>query len=213
MQPYPPMPAPQRPRPASATVFGILNILFSVLGLCGAVVTASSCVVGPQAVAQNQQILIEPPGPGLRAFQLATTVVGVVFVVVQFAAGIALLNLRDWGRRATLLCGIYGIIAQIVGLVVAVAFVWIPMFERLGNFGEGPQRAVTIVALVFGIGASLLGFIFPICQIYFMSRPRLRAELTGEYSPMASYGSPYTPQNYIPPAQSSNPFQPPGNRG
>ena len=97
-------------RPTSATVFGILNLIFSALGLCGTGFGIFSLLVfqnpemgGGAQVPLTLELMRE--NPAYQAFTFVSIGLGAVSAILLAVSGIGLLKLRPWGRT---LCIVYG---------------------------------------------------------------------------------------------------------
>jgi hypothetical protein len=161
-----------RERPTSVTVFGIVNIVFAVLGLFGLLATIALFSLTSGSNNPVVQIIREKP---IYATWLKLTIpLGVLSCAVLLAAGIGLLFLKDWGRRASIGYAVYAIVIGLISIVMNFIFLFPPMLEQVGR-KQGPEAAGAIGGAV---GASLGGFfglIYPILLLIFMTRPKVRA--------------------------------------
>ncbi|MHC5033917.1 MAG: hypothetical protein ACYTFZ_02625 [Planctomycetota bacterium] len=156
-------------RPTSVTVFGVLNVVFSILALLGILMAALFVAVGSapgrfggSAVAAMQS------HPVLRVWAIVSLPLGLVAAIVLFAAGIGLLLLKPWARVASIGYGIYAIIMAITGVVLNVTIA-VPLMARTpasGPGGEVAAMAGTIGAVIGGI----ISLIYPTLLIVFMTR-------------------------------------------
>ena len=172
-----PTPAGPTTKPVSATVFGILNILFGVLGVCGI-----GFSVAVFFMPQNPQF----PNPALEAMQgdgpyslfLKVAIgIGSIFVVVLILSGVGLLKGRMWGRTLAIVYSVYAIISAVVGGVVNYFLLWGPMLQDAGPAAPGPENAAAIGGAIGGIGGTCVGMIFPIVLLIFMLRPKFKSAL------------------------------------
>ena len=165
-------------RPTSVTVFGILNLVFAVLGLCGVglgvfgLAVASTLPAGEGPPNLQREALQEP---GYQAFTYASIGLGALASIVLAIAGVGLLKLKSWGRSLSLGYAAYSIVMQIVGVVVSYIFVIQPAVA-LAEQGNDPQAQTQMFAAIFG-GAvgGCLGLIYPFLLAFFMFRPTVKS--------------------------------------
>jgi hypothetical protein len=166
-------------RPASATAFGVLNLVFAGLGLCGMCFTAIP-FLGLEGMPD------QPPNPvlelieqdqGYRTFMLVSIALGFVATVVLAISGIGLLMMRNWGRQLAIGYGVYGILSGLVGM--AITWIWLlgPLLEQANRAGPGPEQAAAIGGIVGGVVGGCFGMAYPIILLVFMLRPSLARAL------------------------------------
>lgn len=185
-------------RPTSVTVFGVLNLVFSVLGLVGIAFSALVLFAIPQQAA----IAVNSVPDGWMIFSLAW---GVLAAIVLFVSGIGLLLLRPWGRLAAIGYSIAAIAMSAAGLVVHWLFVVRPVFAAFNGPGETvPPEAVG--AAIGGLFGGCIGPIYPVLLWYFMTRPGVAAAFGG--IPVAGAESPWAPTTPGPEGMrdASNPY-------
>ena len=166
-------------RPTSVTVFGILNLVFAALGLCG----VAFGVMGLAVMANLPANADMPPNPQMDALQnpaymaysYASIGLGALASIVLAIAGIGLLKLKSWGRSLSLGYAAYAIVMQIVGLVVTYIFLIQPAMA-LAEQGNDPQAQGQMVGTIVGgaIGGCF-GLVYPILLAFFMFRPNVKA--------------------------------------
>jgi hypothetical protein len=166
-------------RPTSVTVFGILNLVFAALGLCG----VAFGVMGLAVMANLPEGADMPPNPqmdalqnpGYQAFTYASIGLGFVATIVLAIAGIGLLKLKSWGRSLSLGYAAYAIVMLIAGLVVSYIFIVQPAVA-LAEQGNDPQdQQQMVIQLVTFTAQGCLGFIYPFLLAFFMFRPNVKA--------------------------------------
>lgn len=180
--PPPPPPLAPRGRPAAIVVFGILNLVFGTLGVCG---TAASSAMLFIDIPRNPAI----PNPALdliqsnatyRLFVQVMMTLGTIFAVVLVVAGIGLLLSKTWGRTLSIVYGWYAILGIIIGMIAHWVFLMQPllvdMWQVDGN--SGPNTAA-FVGIFGGLVGGCLGLIYPVVLLVFMYRPALRDALAG----------------------------------
>jgi len=87
-------------RPASVTVFGILNLVFGALGLCGTVASAAMLFLMPQNPNMPNPVLeLMAENPAFRLFnQVATGLAFIAAIVLQNGRRIVTGNPRHFQR-------------------------------------------------------------------------------------------------------------------
>lgn len=159
-------------RPTSITVFGILNIVFAVLGVFG--VLATVALFASAATGHNPVIRLMRENPGYAAFLKVTIPLGLIAAVVLLAAGIGLLLLKPWARVTSIGYAIYTIAMGIIGMAVNVVFVVRPLLAEAAQ-AQGPEAAGAIGGAIGGSIGGCLGLIYPILLLVFMTRPKVAA--------------------------------------
>lgn len=162
-------------KPAAILVFGILHLIFGVLGLCGlgtSIVQVMTVANVPGAQMDNP-ILDDRIGYLWTLFSIA---IGTVTTFLLLAAGVLLLTDKELGRVLTIIYGWISIGFGVVGLVV-LAIVFLGMASNADAIGEEQEKVVLLVAAVFGTCMSIIGMIYPGLAIYFMSRENVKQYL------------------------------------
>jgi hypothetical protein len=160
-------------RPKSVTVFGILNIVFAGLGLCG--MAFSVMLFLPSAAASNNPVVqIIQSSPAYAAWMKISIVLGFVVVVALLAAGIGLLNLKPWARTLSIIYAVYAIVMVLVSDVVNYIFLIQPMLQK-AHSEQGPEAAGAIGGAIGGMFGGCFGLIYPILLLIFMTRPHVVA--------------------------------------
>ena len=166
-------------RPTSATVFGILNILFSVLGFLGTAYSAFVYLAAsdPINAAVNPFDALEL-SPLMATWLKAATILGFFANVVLLAAGVGLLMMRGWGRMLSLVYAVYAIVGTVIGMAMNWFFIVVPALNSMDD-GRGPGP-VLIGAAIGGVLGGCVSLIYPALLWYFMTRPRLVAAFAGQ---------------------------------
>lgn len=197
-------------RPASVTVFGILNILFGILGVFGTLATLLAQAALNTDTGQRNPLWSNQPV--MEAWMHISLVLGSIFTVVLIIAGIGLLRLRPWGRRCSIIYAAYAILSSALGTVFMLMFVLLPMWDQMGAGQSPAQRAGLLGGMFGGLIGGLIGCIYPALLWYFMCRPHVRAAFAGTWAgpeaddPEFSLGE-RTPMLDVP--VSSNPYATP----
>jgi hypothetical protein len=168
-------------RPVSVTVFGILNIVFAGLGLCGTLLGGLFLAAKP-GPAQNPMVRIMEGDPFYATWVKISIPLSLLGCGALLAAGIGLLLLKEWGRKLTLGYAVYAIALGLVNLVIHFVFVVRPLMEEAGR-QQGPEAFAAIGGAVGGILGGCLGFVYQFLLLYFMTRPNVIAAFRGPAGP------------------------------
>jgi hypothetical protein len=158
----PSLPPGASPRPTAATVFGVLNMVFAALGLCGLLMSAA-----------------------VWTFTIVSLGLGFVATIVLAISGIGLLQLRPWGRYLAIGYSLFAIIQAVVGTIVNWVFLVAPMMERAGEAGVQGQAAMG--AAIGGVLGGCIGLIYPVLLLIFMYRPNMIAAFHPQQASKLSY--------------------------
>ena len=172
-------------RPTSVTVFGILNIVFSVFGMCGLALTLAQPTIQQafqDAVKDAGQEVKEDPlqkavaaDPNLKLLQKITTGSNVVSTLVLLIAGIALLLMKPWGRTLSICFAIYDLLSKIVFSVLSYRAM-MKIIAAQEPAADAPPADVLGGIFAAGFGCSLIFLlVYPILLLIFMLRPTVAA--------------------------------------
>jgi len=170
MNPFPPPPViPQRP--ASLTVFGILNLIFGVMGLVGLVVSLKLYYTPLEGQTGLMADLLRAE-PFYASCMRVMSVPSALYVIAMIVSGIGLLQARDGARRLAILCGVYGILAGIVNGYLTFYHVMPFTIEyTVATVKEpaiaGMMRSFTQAGTITGM---LAAFAYPVVTLIFMGR-------------------------------------------
>lgn len=159
-------------RPASVTTFGILNIVFAVLGVFGIIGTIA--MFSMTDASHNPAVKIMRESAVYAGWLKLSLPLGFLSCGVLLAAGIGLLGLKSWARQLSVGYAIYAIIYNILGMVVNVLFLFRPLLEEASR-KQGPEAAGAIGGAVGGVFGGCFGLVYPILLLIFMTRPKLIA--------------------------------------
>jgi hypothetical protein len=167
-------------RPASVTVFGILNIVFAALGFFALLASAMMLF---SAGAMRNPVMEQMRAIPQYDFWLKLTIpLGILSSIVLLVAGIGLLRLRSWGRLLSILYGWYAIIFGVVGIGWNYLFLMRPMMEQARQQG-GPEAMGAMGGAIGGTVGGCLGLIYPVLLLIFMTRPRVKAAFQARETP------------------------------
>ena len=181
-------------RPTSVTVFGVLNLVFGVLGLCGTAFSFAMFFVAQDSAMPNPAMDMMRENKGYMLFMQISVVLGFVASVVLVAAGVGLLSVKPWGRQLSIGYGIYAILSGIVGSIFNYYIVVRPMMNEIG--AQGQNEAVAIGGAIGGIFGGCISLIYPVLLLFFMFTARVKAAFSGQllpepdagFSPPANFG-------------------------
>ena len=167
-------------RPTSVTVFGILNIVFAVVGMCGVALTAAQPAI-QQAMEQaakdgGQEVQRDPvqellaTDPKVRLIGNISTGSGVVVSLVLLISGVALLLMKSWGRTLSIVYAVYDILSKIVFTALSFWFIQSALEAQEEVPADIPPGTLEgIFALSFSCSL-IFGLIYPILLLIFMFR-------------------------------------------
>jgi hypothetical protein len=160
-------------RPTSVTVFGILNIVFAVLGIFSMLAMMAFFAMAGTST-NNPVIQLIQNNPAYASWMKLSLVLGVPVSVILLAAGIGLLKLKPWARTVSIAYGIYAIVMVLAGMVVNYIFLLQPMLQQ-AHQQQGPQAAAAMGGAIGGTCGSCFGLIYPVLLLIFMMRPNVVA--------------------------------------
>jgi hypothetical protein len=159
-------------RPTSATVFGILNILFAVIGVFSILATITLFSATAQSANPVAEIVRE--NAAYAAWMKVSLLLGIATCLVLLAAGIGLLMVREWARKLSVGYAIYALVFGTIGTAINFVFLFRPLFERAAQ-GGGPEAAGAIGGAIGGVIGGCFGMVYPIVLLIFMLRKNVVA--------------------------------------
>ncbi len=168
-------------RPASATVFGVLNLVFGIFGICGGIFTAGLFAVFaiPEMAENlnNMEGMEQFQNPSYRAFLLVSTIINSLLTVVLLVSGTGLLKFKAWGRTAAIWYAIPQIFAIIGG---AIAQYYLLVKPAIENAAPGAQGIGEISGAIGGLVGMAFSLIYPVLLLFFMNRKTFVAQITAQ---------------------------------
>jgi hypothetical protein len=164
-QPPPKVPNPytvvhDAPKPASIKVFGILNIVFGAMGLiCGGAIGIFliGATQSPEIANEFNREFSNQYAEGHITFLLITSCFGAILSLILIVCGVGLLRARSWGRTGS------------------VVYAAIQILYTLASTGVSLTMVENDVTFIFSaVGAMcgvLFSMIYPICILFFLTRP------------------------------------------
>jgi len=155
-------------RPASVTIFGILNIFFAVFSVVG--VIASFALLSVPEDPNNPVVKLLRHNASYGVWLKFCILLGLLTCVVLLAAGVGLLGLKPWGRTLSIAYAIYAIVFALLAMGVNLFLMIQPLFEQaLPNQEFGVAGAVG--GPLSGTVGGCFGLVYPIILLVFMLRP------------------------------------------
>jgi GYF domain 2 len=167
MAPVPGMPygqplgyaAPAPARPTSVTVIAVIGIIFGSLGVLGSI-----CGVIALPFIRNQMAAQGKTMPTSSAWVFISAFLGIALGGLLLAASISALRLTPWARTGLLVYAGLSIVIHLISSGV--------------NFAQMSGQATTPMQTGIMVGSLIGGMIFPVCILYFMTRPHVVAAFT-----------------------------------
>jgi len=191
-------------RPTAVTVIAVLIIIYAALSLVALPINIMQMIGAAKATGPTAAMM---QAPGMALLSWISVPLNGLSSVLWIAAGIGLLQLREWARKLTIGLLVYAIVMQMVSAVVAVPAVSGMMTS--GAFGPAPPLPPGTMTLIIGAGVVFWLLILTGIAVLFMvllTRPNVRYAFNPETDPAyAAYQPVYTP-----PPGSTDANQPPG---
>lgn len=150
--------APAPARPTSISIISILGMIFGSLKVLGSL-CGSVAIIAMGSQLQTQGRLNIPMG-----WLIFATILGIVMGAFLLLASIGAYRLKLWARKGLVIYAILSIVFDLIGAAVN--------FHTLPGTSSGQS---TSYALGMAVGSSCVGLVFPICILYFMTRPHVIA--------------------------------------
>lgn len=161
-------------RPASVTVFGILNFVFAAFGVIG--VIASITLFFPPPAATQPVLKLMHEGPAYAAWLKICIPLGLLSCAALVTAGIGLLWVKSWARNLSIAYSVYAIIFALVAMIINLALMAQPMFEQVPR-RQQLEAAMAIGGPISGTIGGIFWLIYPVVLLIFMLRPKVAAAL------------------------------------
>lgn len=164
-------------RPNVVTVFGIVNLSFALIYLCG-LAALSSPVLALKEGSEPADPLYAPllQHPVFLVYTKVSMMVGGVLSVLLAASGVGLLLMKSWGRRLAVFYSAFSSVLGALGLLLYGTVYMPAVLEHAQKMPEGPSRTALVVGAQIGIVLSgLCGLLYPIVLLICMTRPRFVA--------------------------------------
>jgi hypothetical protein len=169
--------SPGPEKPVAGIVFGILNLVFGVLGICGIAFSAIILFIplDPEMVRGNPALRLMQENQFYKLFTQVGIVLGTLAHLAQIISGIGLLTMKSYGRTLALVYGWYAIIATVLTVIVNVFIVFPALYENMNVARPGPEQAGAIGGIIGGVIGIVIAPIYPGLLLFFMYRPKVIA--------------------------------------
>jgi hypothetical protein len=160
-------------RPTAVTVFGILNIIFGALGLLCTPFTLLALFMPQNSSFPNPAIDLMKTNEGYRIWMITSMVLGIIVSGILLAAGIGLLMLKPWGRKASVGYGIYAIVMVVITLPINYLLLIAPLMARAQSSSNPQESAGAMGGAIGGLFGGCAGLIYPVLLLVFMMQPNV----------------------------------------
>lgn len=199
------------PRPLPVTIFGTFNLILHLT--CG-IVCGPGILFLMLAPTPARDALFEDGMRGNLVYwwlTLINMVIGCVAMLVATAGNVAMLMMKDWGRRVVIGYGWFSIVSSLLGTAVS----WYFDGTALASGTLTPQQNnELILGLLTQAGCVVVfGLAYPLAQIYLLGRRsvieafQLAAAPPPPFDPNA-WSPAYPPPSYPPPYDEQPPLAP-----
>jgi hypothetical protein len=157
-------------RPASVTIFGILNVLFAAFGVVGLI--ASFALFSVPEDPNSPVVKLLHQNASYTVWLKFCILLGLLSCVVLLAAGVGLLGLKPWARTLSMGYAIFAVVFAMMAMGINLFVMIQPLFEQVPPQQE---RAVAgaIGGPLSGTVGGCLGLIYPLVLLAFMLRPKV----------------------------------------
>jgi len=160
-------------RPTAVTVFGILNIVFAILGILS-VLASMVLLLAVHDVSKNPVVQILQEHPGYALYLKVSAGIGALVCGALLAAGIGLLQLKPWARMLSIAYGIFGLVSVPINTVLSYLYVTKPLLQQ-AQHQNGPESAAAVGGAIGGMAGGCFGLIYPLLLLIFMLLPKVSA--------------------------------------
>jgi len=174
--PKPAPPGSTKDKSTIALVFGILNLIFGILGVCGILASTLMFFVPQNAQMQNPVLDVLHENGTFFGYMVASVGFGFVFTIVLIASGVGLLMMKMWGRWLAIGYGFYALFQVVMGTTMNFVFVWMPLMDKVDNLPP-QQEAAVMGGMIGGVVGSCFGALYPVILLIFMFLPGFVARL------------------------------------
>ena len=172
-----------KPRvPTSVTVISVLGLVFGAFGVFGLAFSILFIFSGFQFGPPNPMMDKVNKDPGYLLGTGISLAVGVPLLVIMLASAIGGLSLKPWARVGMLIYAIGTILNGLVSTVFTVVYVIPLMLSALPQADPATQAGATAGAYGGACGG-LIGLIYPVCILWFYTRPHVKDAFNGIVPP------------------------------
>ena len=148
------------PKPSSIKVFGILNIVFGAMGLiCGGagVLFFVLATQSSEFAFELNRVMSAQYAEGSITFLQLSSCFGVIMSLILIVCGVGLLREKNWGRTGSLGYAAFQTLYSLASAGVSMTMV---KSDELFIFSAGGAMCGVLFALIY-----------PICILFFLTRP------------------------------------------
>lgn len=161
-------------RPTSVTVLSIIGIIFGVLGLLGTGFAFLQYFIDFTGQ-PNPMIDITKANGALFITMVGLQVLGFVLSIILLAGSILSLKRRAVGRQLMMTYVWFGLAQLVITVAINFFIIYPPMLQQMrGQIPPGFDGIMYGSLLVGGA----VGAIYPLCVLYYFTRPHVKAALT-----------------------------------
>lgn len=160
-------------RPASVTVFGILNLLVFTLGLFGVLMSIPILELREGVDPGNAAYVPLLEHPTYLAFMKVSLGAGLLMSSLLLASGIGLLTMKPWGRMPGIVYSVYALAMGAVGLVLNFVIYLPALTKQTQTMSEPMRTAMTAGAIGGVVGGAVVGIGYPAALLWFLTRPHV----------------------------------------
>jgi len=162
-----------KPRPTVVTVFGILNLVFGIMGMICTPFSLLVLLIPQPPNAPPNPALDLMKSPGYAQGLPIMVAVGMLTSLLLTIAGVGLLKVRGWGRSlSNLYVGAF-VVTAIGNLAFNYMNLYAPLLEQARKANDPQALTAATMQLIIGIGGLCVGAIYPLLLAIFMNRPKV----------------------------------------
>lgn len=153
-------------RPASITVFGILNIVLGALGIVAPFVS-----IALSGLLKNDPVFrLMQENEGFQLYQKVAIPIGLVVSIALLICGVGLLRLRPWARLWAIIYSYYVIVASVVNPVISYYVYLRPMMEQMDDLEPQMQAMFKVTTVAGLVGGACFAVGYAVLLLIFMNR-------------------------------------------
>jgi hypothetical protein len=157
-------------RPTSVTVFAIINLVLSGLGVVGLIFwLIGKLGLMPTSSHENPALELMENSAGFQLFTDISTGLGLVVIILLISASIGMFSLKPWARKVTIGWGVYSIFMAIIGMALNYVVIFGPLLADL----DGPERIGMMIGMIFAIVFTVFFIGYYLLMIFMLTRPHV----------------------------------------
>lgn len=164
-------------RPTSVTVFAIINIVLSGLGVLGIIFWfINKLGLIPQPAQKDFMTQAMQDSTVMVIYQDVATILGIFITILMIAASISMFSLKPWSRLVTIAMGVYGIVQLLLSYGLGYVCVHGPLLQSV----TGQDLVIVKVAMIVGGTITLVFIGYYLLMIIMLTRPHVVDAFTPE---------------------------------